>query len=184
MQTGCGLTGTAWAYQQLGLAPDVVAFGKKTQVCGIMAGGRVDEVPDNVFAVSSRINSDLGRQPDRHGAGPAHPGGRRGRRADPAGGGAGRGACSPMLRDLAERHPAVTDPRGRGLMCAVTLATPELRDQVVERLRTDERVIVLGCGTRSLRFRPALTVTEDGAGGGRRGAGPGAGRPGTVTTWS
>ena len=60
VQTGFGLTGTAWAYQQLGVAPDVVAFGKKTQVCGVMAGGRVDEVPDNVFAVSSRINSTWG----------------------------------------------------------------------------------------------------------------------------
>ena len=60
VQTGCGITGTAWAYQQLGLTPDVVAFGKKTQVCGVMAGGRVDEVPDNVFAVSSRINSTWG----------------------------------------------------------------------------------------------------------------------------
>ena len=44
VQTGCGMTGSAWAYQQLGLRPDVVAFGKKLQVCGIMAGGRVDEV--------------------------------------------------------------------------------------------------------------------------------------------
>src|ERR1700722_19934752 len=60
VQTGAGATGTAWAYQQLGLAPDVVAFGKKTQVCGVMAGGRVDEVPDNVFRVSSRINSTWG----------------------------------------------------------------------------------------------------------------------------
>src|SRR5690349_7520964 len=40
VQTGCGLTGSAWAYQQLGVQPDVVAFGKKTQVCGVMAGGR------------------------------------------------------------------------------------------------------------------------------------------------
>ncbi len=61
VQTGCGITGTAWAYQQLGFTPpDVVAFGKKTQVCGIMAGRRVDEVADNVFAVSSRINSTWG----------------------------------------------------------------------------------------------------------------------------
>ena len=60
VQTGCGMTGSAWAYQQLGLQPDVVAFGKKLQVCGIMAGGRVDEVPDNVFRVSSRINSTWG----------------------------------------------------------------------------------------------------------------------------
>ncbi|MBN9618656.1 MAG: L-lysine 6-transaminase, partial [Actinobacteria bacterium] len=60
VQTGVGLTGTAWAYQQLGVSPDVVAFGKKAQVCGVMAGGRVEEVPDNVFAVSSRINSTWG----------------------------------------------------------------------------------------------------------------------------
>jgi L-lysine 6-transaminase len=158
VQTGCGLTGTAWAYQQLGLTPDVVAFGKKTQVCGIMAGRRVDEVPDNVFAVSSRINSTWG-------------GGLtdmvRARRilevveADaliPRAAALGTHLLG-MLRVLAERHETVTDPRGRGLMCAVSLATPELRDRVVARLRTVEHVIVLGCGTRSLRFRPALTVT-------------------------
>ena len=60
VQTGVGTTGTAWAYQQLGIQPDVVAFSKKAQVGGIMAGGRVDEVPDNVFAVSGRINSTWG----------------------------------------------------------------------------------------------------------------------------
>jgi L-lysine 6-transaminase len=159
VQTGCGLTGTAWAYQQLGLAPDVVAFGKKTQVCGVMAGGRVDEVPDNVFAVSSRINSTWG-------------GGLtdmvRARRilevveADglvPRAAALGRRLLA-QLRNLTERHPGVTDPRGRGLMCALTLESPALRDRVVERLRVDERVLMLGCGTRSMRFRPALTVTE------------------------
>jgi L-lysine 6-transaminase len=159
VQTGGGLTGTAWAYQQLGLAPDVVAFGKKTQVCGVMAGGRVDEVPDNVFAVSSRINSTWG-------------GGLadmvRARRilevveADglvPRAAALGRRLLA-MLRNLATHHPGVTDPRGRGLMCAVTLESRQLRDVVVERLRIDEHVIVLGCGTRSLRFRPALTVSE------------------------
>ena len=158
VQTGCGLTGTAWAYQQLGLTPDVVAFGKKTQVCGVMAGGRVDEVPDNVFTVSSRINSTWG-------------GGLtdmvRARRilevveADglvPRAAALGRRLLA-LLRNLAEHHPGVTDPRGRGLMCAVSLESRELRDRAVERLRVDEHVLVLGCGTRSLRFRPALTVT-------------------------
>jgi L-lysine 6-transaminase len=159
VQTGCGLTGTAWAHQQLGLAPDVVAFGKKTQVCGIMAGRRVDEVPDNVFAVPSRINSTWGGNlTDMV----------RSRRilevmeADeltPRAAALGARLLA-MLSDLADRHPAVTDPRGRGLMCAITLATPQLRNRVVEVLRTVEHVIVLGCGTRSLRFRPALTVTE------------------------
>jgi L-lysine 6-transaminase len=71
----------------------------------------------------------------------------------------GRGLLA-MLHRLADRHPAVSDPRGRGLMCAVTLESRELRDRVVTRLRTDEHVIALGCGTRSVRFRPALTVTD------------------------
>ena len=67
VQTGVGTTGTPWAYQQLGIQPDVVAFSKKAQVGGIMAGGRVDEVPDNVFKVSGRINSTWGGGPGRHG---------------------------------------------------------------------------------------------------------------------
>src|ERR1700751_3256884 len=48
VQTGVGITGTAWAYQQLGLEPDIVAFAKKVQLGGVMAGRGVDEVGDNV----------------------------------------------------------------------------------------------------------------------------------------
>ena len=62
VQTGVGLTGTPWAYQQLGLEPDVVAFGKKVQLGGIMAGRRVDEVPDNVFTRQRPDQLDLGRR--------------------------------------------------------------------------------------------------------------------------
>ena len=59
VQTGCGITGTPWAYQQLGVRPDVVAFGKKTQVCGVMAGGRVDEI-DETSSTSARGSTPLG----------------------------------------------------------------------------------------------------------------------------
>jgi L-lysine 6-transaminase len=160
VQTGVGLTGSAWAYQQLGLAPDVVAFGKKAQVCGIMAGRRVDEVADNVFAVPSRINSTWGGNltdmvrarrilevierealVDRAGFVGAH--------------------LLHELRGLAAKHPELTDVRGRGLMCAATLPTAELRDEVISRLRRDEHVLMLGCGSTSLRVRPALTVSVD-----------------------
>jgi L-lysine 6-transaminase len=160
VQTGCGLTGTAWAYQQLGVQPDVVAFGKKTQVCGIMAGGRVDEVADNVFAVGSRINSTWGGSlTDMVRARrilEVVEGERLIERAE---------ALEPvllgLLRELAGRHDAVTDVRGRGLMCAFTLPDAATRDAVLASLREDERVLLLGCGTRSVRFRPALTVSED-----------------------
>ncbi len=60
VQTGMGATGTMWAIEHMGVRPDVIAFGKKARVCGIIAGERVDEVPDNVFKVSSRINSTWG----------------------------------------------------------------------------------------------------------------------------
>jgi L-lysine 6-transaminase len=161
VQTGVGMTGTAWAYQQLGLVPDVVAFGKKAQVCGVMAGGRVDEVTDNVFNVSSRINSTWGGNlTDMVRA-------RRILEVIEAEQLIERAATLGErlldgLRDLAARHPAlVSHPRGRGLMCAITLPTSRLRDEVITRLREEDHVIMLGCGEASLRFRPALTVRAD-----------------------
>ena len=159
VQTGCGLTGTAWAFQQLGVQPDVVAFGKKTQVCGVMAGGRVDDVPDNVFHTSSRINSTWGGSlVDMVRA-------RRILEVIEADGLIARAAVAgdhlmTLLRGLADRHEMVTDVRGRGLMCAFSLPGKGSRDAALAMLRDDEKVLLLGCGTRSIRFRPALTVTE------------------------
>ncbi|MGW6427328.1 L-lysine 6-transaminase [Nocardia sp. NPDC055053] len=161
VQTGVGMTGTTWAYQQLGLEPDVVAFGKKTQVCGVMAGGRVDEVPDNVFRVNSRLNSTWGgnltdmvrtrrilevleqeRLIEKSVALGAY--------------------LLDQLGQLAAAHPdKVSEPRGRGLMCAITLASHDLRDRVVTAMRERQHVLVLGTGERGIRFRPPLTVTEE-----------------------
>jgi L-lysine 6-transaminase len=161
VQTGGGTTGTPWAYQQLGLEPDIVAFSKKIQVGGIMAGGRVDEVPDNVFAISGRINSTWGGNltdmvrcrrileiVEREGlisaAGPK-----------------GERLVAALLQLAAERPGLVTNVRGRGLMAAVDLPDREIRDRVLTALRDDEHVLVLGSGERSVRFRPALSVTHD-----------------------
>jgi L-lysine 6-transaminase len=159
VQTGCGLTGTAWAYQQLGVQPDVVAFGKKTQVCGIMAGGRVDEVPDNVFRVSSRINSTWGGSlVDMVRC-------RRILEVIEADGLITRAVeagavLMGLLEVLSRDHDVVSGVRGRGLMCAFSLPNKELRDAALTALREEEHVLLLGCGTRSIRFRPALTVSD------------------------
>jgi L-lysine 6-transaminase len=160
VQTGVGLTGTMWAYQQLGLEPDVVAFGKKVQVCGVMAGRRVDEVPDNVFVLSSRINSTWGGNlTDMVRA-------RRILDVIESDGLVARAAevgahLLDRLNALAAKHDSVTEVRGRGLMCAFTMPSAEIRDEVIRRLREDEHVLVLGSGTTSLRVRPALTVTSE-----------------------
>ncbi|BBZ27131.1 L-lysine 6-transaminase [Mycolicibacterium madagascariense] len=168
VQTGCGMTGTAWAYQQLGVTPDVVAFGKKTQVCGVMAGGRahgeqsrtrVDDVPDNVFAVSSRINSTWGGNlTDMVRA-------RRiletieAERLLPQVADRGRHLLD-RLDDLAAEFPErVLHPRGRGLMCAFSMPTTAQRDALIAAL-WDRHVIMLASGPDSVRFRPALTVSE------------------------
>jgi L-lysine 6-transaminase len=60
VQSGMGLTGKLWACEHYDVNPDIIAFGKKAQVCGIMCSARVDEVEENVFKKSSRINSTWG----------------------------------------------------------------------------------------------------------------------------
>jgi len=155
VQTGCGMTGSAWAYQQLGLQPDVVAFGKKLQVCGIMAGGRVDEVPDNVFQVSSRINSTWGGNltdmvRSRRNLEVIFEDGLIER----------AGLLGKRLLDDLGAVAGIDNVRGRGLFVAFDLPTPEERDKVVQRLHRDH-VLILPGGQRSIRLRPALTIGED-----------------------
>ena len=158
VQTGVGLTGAFWAWQALGVTPDVIAFGKKTQVCGVLAGPRVDEVDDNVFQKSSRINSTWGgnlvdmvrfdrilevieaedlvgnvRQQGAH--------------------------LMAKLAEMEARFDGVTDVRGRGLFCAFDLPDTETRAAVL-KAAYDEGLMALGCGPRSIRFRPALTISQ------------------------
>jgi L-lysine 6-transaminase len=156
VQTGGGMTGTAWAYQQLGIEPDIVAFGKKLQVCGIMAGGRVDEVPDNVFHVPSRINSTWGGNlTDMVRS-------RRYLEVMESDGLIERAAVlGKRLLDGLATIPEVDNVRGRGLFVALDLPTPEARDAAIRHLHREEHVLILGGGERSVRFRPALTIGED-----------------------
>lgn len=160
VQTGVGTTGTPWAYQQLGIQPDVVAFSKKAQVGGIMAGGRVDEVPDNVFTVSGRINStwggglvDMVRSQRAleiiESEGLIEQAGPKGQQ------------LLTGLEQLRDETGLISNVRGRGLFVAFDLETRDERDAMVTDLRTAEHLIVLPCGERSIRFRPALSVSED-----------------------
>ena len=157
VQTGVGMTGTAWTYSQLGLEPDVVAFGKKTQVCGIMAGGLVDQIDDHVFGVSSRINSTWGGNlVDMVRARMILEVIEADHLIEQA---AATGAwLLARLDELAARHPAIRDVRGRGLMCAFSLPDTPTRDRFIAGL-AERGILVLGCGRRSVRFRPALTIT-------------------------
>ena len=168
VQTGAGVTGTPWCFEQLGLEPDVVAFGKKIQLGGIMAGRRVEDVAENVFRVPGRINSTWGGnltdmvRSTRLLELIESTGAIENARTQGA-------LLLEAVQRIASAHPEVcSNARGRGLLVALDLATGEMRDEAVRMMREDERVIVLGCGDRSLRFRPALSVSpseiEHGAG--------------------
>ena len=158
VQSGVGLTGSFWAHQQLGVQPDLLAFGKKMQVCGCLAGGRIDEEPQNVFHVKSRINSTWGGnlvdmvrsqryleiiEEEKLVANAATVGGH-------------------LLKGLqalqSRKADVLSNARGRGLMCAIDFTDGGMRDAVAKRAY-EQGMIILACGHRSLRFRPPLDIT-------------------------
>lgn len=159
IQSGVGLTGKMWAYEHFNIKPDILAFGKKTQVCGIMVGSRIDEVKENVFSVSSRLNSTWGGnlvdmvrsqkyleiiKEDKLIENAAHQGKR----------------LKQGLEELEEKYPhLLSNARGRGLMCAFDLPTPEIRDEIREKIYA-QNLVVLGCGATTIRFRPPLIIQE------------------------
>lgn len=152
VQTGVGLTGRMWAYEHFGIIPDMICFGKKTQVCGFCSTRRIDEVPNNVFTVSGRINSTWG-----------------GNLVDMA-------RATAYLKIIEEDNLVnntkevgnyflnelsklpLGNVRGRGLMIAFDLPTTEERDLFLTKL--NERVFCLKCGQKSIRFRPHLTFSK------------------------
>lgn len=160
IQTGMGLTGKLWCHQHFDFKPDILCFGKKTQVCGIMVGKRVDEVEDNVFKVSSRINSTFGGNltdmvrctkylevmEKEHLVENAEKQGK---------------VLLKGLQDLQERYPdKVSNARGRGLMCAFDLPSTKLREEAKKRIY-ENGVLILGCGEKSIRLRPPLVIGRE-----------------------
>jgi L-lysine 6-transaminase len=159
VQTGCGMTGRNWCYQKLGLKPDIVAFAKKIQVGGFMAGRRLLEESENVFSVPGRISSTWG------------------------------GGLVDMVRstlilkeieseNLVENAAAMGDlllesvsaatagtvasrVRGSGLMVAFDMPDRAQRDAVHGYLEDSEHLLVLRCGERSIRLRPPLNVKKE-----------------------
>jgi L-lysine 6-transaminase len=159
VQTGVGLTGSWWAYQQLDATPDIICFAKKLQVGGILVSRRVDDV-DSVFKVPSRISSTWGGSlvdmvratriletiEDEQLLVNARERGLE---------------LQSGLSALGERFPAlVRNARGRGLMCAIDLPTPEQRTALI-KLAFAEKLLLLPCGQHSVRFRPFLNVGSD-----------------------
>jgi L-lysine 6-transaminase len=160
VQAGFGLTGKFWSFEHYGVTPDMVGFGKKSQICGFIATKRIDEVRDNVFHVSSRINSTWGGtlvdmvRSQRYLEIMAEE-----RLLENA---TARGAeLLAGLEALVKEFPEhVMNARGKGMMCAFDLRDGALRDQVISNAYA-EGVVILGCGATSIRFRPPLVISKD-----------------------
>jgi L-lysine 6-transaminase len=157
VQTGMGATGTMWAIEQMGVKPDIIAFGKKAQVCGIIAGSRVDEVPDNVFHVSSRINSTWGGNLVDMVRGQRYLEIMEEDRLVESAGVIGR-ALLDGLNQLAADSDLMSNVRGRGMMLAFDLPDGRARD-IFRGLLLENGLVVLKCGERSIRFRPMLDLS-------------------------
>ena len=157
VQTGIGLTGKFWAHEHF-VKPDIIAFGKKAQVCGILAGKRLDEVETNCFNVSSRINSTWGGnlvdmvrfqrileviEQDNLVENAANLG----------------DYLLEGLHHLSAKHAHFSNPRGKGLLCAIDLPNAHARNAVVSECM-EQGLMILGCGDKTIRFRPALTVSK------------------------
>ena len=174
VQTGVGITGEMWAHQHIckincecgsidhciPIEPDIISFGKKTQCCGIFAGKRIDEVDNNVFHESSRINSTWG-----------------GNLVDmvrftiyleiieqeklvKAASEKGKYLLQQLVTLQDKFSDIVSNARGKGLFCAFDLPNTQSRDNLASILM-ENKVIVLGSGERSIRFRPHLNVKKE-----------------------
>jgi len=160
VQSGMGVTGKWWAMEHMGVMPDIIAFGKKAQVCGIIAGPRIDEVENHVFQESSRNNSTWGgnltdmvrctryleiieednliEHTNKVGA-----------------------KLKAGLEKLAENSNGVMDNvRGRGLMIAFDLPNKATRDEMKATLK-ENGLYCLPCGEKSIRFRGMLDTPEE-----------------------
>lgn len=158
VQTGFYGSGDAWYWEHHGVKPDVVSFGKKTQVCGVYAGPRVDEVEDNVFARSSRINSTWGGNlvdmvRARRFIEVIHA-----ERLDENITARGQQLVDG-LRGIAKEKGGFHNVRGRGALVAASFDEAADRDAMVKSLH-EQKLMALPCGTDSIRFRPALSITE------------------------
>ncbi|MFL3008862.1 MAG: L-lysine 6-transaminase [Candidatus Neomarinimicrobiota bacterium] len=170
VQTGIGITGKMWSHQRFidvktrkldkNLFPDLMSFGKKTQVCGILGGERLNEIENNVFKESSRINSTFGGNLvdmvrftiyleviERE------------KLLDKAYIN-GKYLLSLLEKLESEFIEIVSNSRGKGLWCAFDLPNSKTRDHLINLIQK-EGALILGSGHNSIRFRPHLNISKN-----------------------
>ncbi len=159
VQTGFGLTGKFWASEYY-VKPDIISFGKKAQVCGIMVSDRIDEVEENCFKVSSRINSTWGANlvdmvRSKHILNIIEEEALISNSFE-----MGKYLLNKLYEIQSEFSQLISNVRGLGLMCSFDFSSGELRN-IFKNKCYENKLLILGCGTKSIRFRPSLNVNKE-----------------------
>lgn len=156
VQSGVGRTGTMWACQHDGIEPDIMCIGKGLAsglpLAGIVArdeimdwapGGHGSTFGGNpVACAAASVTLDLVRD--------------------------GLAANAAMvgqhlldgLRAMQTTHLLLDQVRGRGLMIGIDLPDHDTAE-ALERACFERGLLVLTCGTRSIRMAPPLVVTVE-----------------------
>jgi L-lysine 6-transaminase len=159
IQSGMGITGRNWCCQHFDVLPDLLVFGKKAQVCGVMAGPRLDEVKDNCFRLPGRISSTWGGNFTDYVRSTHYLRIIEQERLVENARIKGE-VLLTELQALARKYPAVSAVRGRGLMLAFDLPNTATRDAFWKGAY-ELGLLVVRSGERSIRLRPVLDIKDD-----------------------
>ena len=151
IQTGFCATGKTWFFEHLDIVPDIVIFGKKAQVCGIMVTEEFSSIFKSKYKMlDTTWDSDLVDM-----------------------------VRSTYIMDVIDRDNLkdrlskgsekfisglgdidnIYNRRGKGCLIAFDLASQEKRDKFYLDLY-NEGMLCNPTGEKSIRLRPHLTVTE------------------------
>ncbi|MEK6256118.1 MAG: L-lysine 6-transaminase [Chloroflexota bacterium] len=160
VQSGMGITGEMWAMQHTDVMPDIISFGKKSQICGIIAGPRIEEVTDHVFEESSRINSTFGGtltdmvrstrylqiiEEEKLLSHTAK---------------VGAHLLSGLQNMAEESNEIISNVRGKGFMVAFDLPDRDGRQKMMDNMKSNG-LYALTSGEKSVRFRCMLDTPEE-----------------------
>jgi L-lysine 6-transaminase len=150
IQTGMGVTGNMWYSEKIKIKPDILVFGKKAQVSGIVVNEeysecikspiqRLEVTYDGDLIDAVRSTYILKAYEDQN-----------------------------LLESVDEKHiffknllsDKVLNYRSSGLLIAFDFETKEKRDWFTKAC-FDKRLICNGTGERAVRIRPNLAITYD-----------------------
>jgi len=156
VQSGMGRTGKMWAIEHFGVEPDIVLAGKGI-ASGMPLGAMIAREDLMIWEVGAH-GSTYGGNPVACAAALASLRLIEGGLMDNA-----REMGNLLmagLRRMAERHPAIRDVRGLGLMIGIQFPDHDVMT-AVEQAAFHKGLLVLGCGDDVIRMSPPLVIRRD-----------------------